>query len=97
MLVVVREGLRRFLKGMNPYTIYHVPWPAPLPYGPLLWAPYAIPMLMRVDMRFLSVAGALFVPVSCGAAALASARRGRFAGHGRRAAHARRHRVERSP
>jgi hypothetical protein len=79
MLVVVREGIRRFFKGMNPYTIYHVPWPAPLPYGPLLWAPYAIPTLMRVDLRFLSVAGALFLPVSCGAAALVSARRGRFA------------------
>ncbi len=79
MLVVVREGLRRFLKGMNPYTIYHVPWPAPLPYGPMLWAPYAIPMQMRVDLRFLTVAAALLVPVACGAAAIVSARRGRVA------------------
>jgi len=79
MLVVVREGLRRFFAGMNPYTIYHVPWPAPLPYGPMLWAPYAIPMLMRVDLRFLSVAAALLVPAACGAAAIASARRGRVA------------------
>jgi hypothetical protein len=79
MLVVVREGLRRFLRGMNPYTIYHVPWPAPLPYGPMLWAPYAIPMLMHVDLRFLSVTAALLVPVACGAAAIASVRRGRLA------------------
>jgi hypothetical protein len=79
MLVVVREGLRRLVKGLNPYTIHHVPWPAPLPYGPMLWAPYAIPMLLRIDIRFLSVAAALLVPVGCGAAAIASAWGGRFA------------------
>jgi hypothetical protein len=79
MLVVVREGVRRVLNGLNPYTIYHVPWQAPLPYGPMLWAPYTIPMLMRVDMRFLGVASALVVPVACGTAAIASAWRGRFA------------------
>jgi hypothetical protein len=79
MLVVVREGLRRVLQGLNPYTTYHVPWSAPLPYGPMLWAPYAIPMLMRIDIRFLSVAAALLVPVSCGAAGIASAWRGQFA------------------
>src|SRR5258708_40059371 len=44
----------------------------------MLWAPYAIPMLMRIDMRFLSAAAALLVPVSCGAAAIASAWRGQF-------------------
>ena len=77
MLVVVREGLRRMSAGLNPYTIYHVPWAAPLAYGPLLWAPYVIPMLVKVDLRFLTVAGELFVPVACAVVALASARRGR--------------------
>src|SRR5580765_7240292 len=42
MLVVVREGLRNVRLGLNPYAIYHVPWAAPLPYGPLLWGPYAV-------------------------------------------------------
>jgi hypothetical protein len=79
MLVIVREGVRRALEGRNPYTTYHVPWPVPLPYGPMLWGPYALPMLLRVDPRFLSVIGELFVPVACAAAAIASAARGRLA------------------
>jgi hypothetical protein len=79
MLVVVREGVRRALEGRNPYTTYYVPWSVPLPYGPMLWAPYAIPMLLRVDPRFLTVVGELFVPVACATAAIASAARGRFA------------------
>ncbi len=77
MLVVVREGLRRLSTGQNPYTVYHVPWAAPLAYGPLLWAPYAIPMLLKLDLRFLTVAGELFVPVACAVVAVVSARRGR--------------------
>jgi hypothetical protein len=72
MLVVVEAGLRRAFQGLNPYIIYHVPWPVPLPYGPLLWGPYAVPMLMRADVRFLTVAGELFVPVLCAAAAIVS-------------------------
>jgi len=79
MLVVVREGLKRAGQGLNPYVVYHVPWEAPLPYGPMLWGPYALAMLMRADLRFLGVAGALFVPVSCGLAAVASAMSGRAA------------------
>jgi len=79
MLVIVREGVRRALQGLNPYTTYHVPWPVPLAYGPMLWGPYALPMLLRVDPRFLSVVGELFVPVACAASAIASAARGRVA------------------
>jgi hypothetical protein len=70
MLVVIREGLRRALTGHNPYTIYHVPWDAPLPYGPLMWGPYMLPLLLRADLRFLTVAGQLFVPAVCAIAAV---------------------------
>jgi hypothetical protein len=45
----------------------------------LVTSAYAIPMLLRIDIRFLSVTAALLVPVGCGAAAIASAWRGRFA------------------
>src|SRR5207248_3311577 len=51
MLVVIREGIARFLQWKNPYTIYHVPWDAPLPYGPVLWLPFAIPYVLHVDIR----------------------------------------------
>jgi hypothetical protein len=79
MLVVVREGVRRALEGRNPYTIYRIPWSVPLPYGPLLWGPYALPMILRVDPRVVTVIGELFLPVACAAAAIASAARGRIA------------------
>jgi hypothetical protein len=79
MLVIVREGVRRALEGHDPYTTYHIPWALPLPYGPMLWGPYALPILLRVDPRFLAVIGELFVPAACAAAAIASAARGRLA------------------
>ena len=79
MLVVIREGLRRASHGRNPYTIYHVPWAAPLPYGPLMWVPYAVPMLLRADLRFLTIVGQLFVPVTSAVAAVIAAARGRMA------------------
>jgi hypothetical protein len=79
MIVVVREALRRVLAGLNPYTTYHLPWPAALSYGPMLWGPYAVPMLLQLDIRFLTVAGELFVPVACAIAAVVSAVRGRAA------------------
>jgi hypothetical protein len=78
MLVLVREGVRRAFEGRDPYATYHIPWAAPLSYGPMLWAPYALPILLRVDPRFLAVIGELFVPVACAAAAIASAARGRL-------------------
>jgi hypothetical protein len=79
MLVVVREGLRRALSGSNPYAIYHVPWAAPLPYGPVLWAPYFLPMLLHLDLRFLSLSGELFIPLACAATAAVSAARRQIA------------------
>ena len=78
MLIVVQEGLRRLAQGRNPYTIYHVPWDAPLPYGPVLWGPYAIPMALHADIRFVTVAGELFVPAACAIAAAVAAWRGRL-------------------
>jgi hypothetical protein len=65
MLVVIELGLRRVLQGRNPYTMYQVPWDVTLPYGPVLWGPYLIPFLLRADLRFVSLAGALFVPAAC--------------------------------
>jgi len=79
MLIVVQQGLQRMLQGRNPYTIYHVPWDAPLPYGPMLWAPYAVPMALHADVRFLTVAGELFLPMACAIGAVVSAARGRLA------------------
>ena len=35
MLVVIELGVKRFLGGANPYTLYHVPWEVPLPVRPL--------------------------------------------------------------
>jgi hypothetical protein len=79
MLIVVQQGLQRMLQGRNPYTIYRVPWEAPLPYGPVMWAPYAIPMLLHADVRFLTVAGELFVPAAAAIAAVVAAARGQLA------------------
>jgi hypothetical protein len=79
MLIVIQLGMRRLLHGNNPYTIYDVPWPAPLPYGIVMWAPMLIPHLLHADVRFATIAGALFVPAACAIAAVAEARLGRFA------------------
>lgn len=78
MLVVIQEGIRRMLRGENPYTMYHVPWDATLPYGPVMWAPYVIPYLMGIDVRFVSLLGALCAPLACGLTAAACAGRGRY-------------------
>jgi hypothetical protein len=64
MLVVIQQGIRRVLQGRNPYTIYHVPWEVTLPYGPVMWAPYVVPHVLHVDVRFVSLIGELFVPVA---------------------------------
>lgn len=78
MLVVVREGIRRFVSGRDPYALYHLPWEAPLPYGPALWGPFVLPYLLHVDLRTVTVAGELIVPVWCAMAAAVEAARGRF-------------------
>jgi hypothetical protein len=33
MLVVIQLAVKRLLQGGDPYSIYHVPWDVPLPYG----------------------------------------------------------------
>ena len=78
MLIVIQEGIRRMLRSQNPYTMYHVPWDATLPYGPVLWLPYAVPFVMRVDVRVMALLGELFVPVACALTAMACASRGRY-------------------
>jgi hypothetical protein len=79
MLTVIELGGRRFLRGRDPYATYQVPWNVNLPYGPPLWAPFLLPMLLGVDLRLLTVGGQLFVPVCCGAAAAVDAARARWA------------------
>ncbi len=77
MLTVVREAIRQLLKGRDPYALYHVPWEAPLPYGPMLWAPFVIPQVLHVDLRAVTVMGELFVPACCGLVAAIEAGRSR--------------------
>jgi hypothetical protein len=79
MLVVIQLAIRRLLQGGDPYAIYHVPWDVPLPYGPVMWAPFIAPLLLHADVRFVSLAGYLFVPLGCAAAAIAAAANGRRA------------------
>ena len=78
MLIVIQEGIRRVLRGQNPYTIYHVPWDATLPYGPVMWLPYVVPYVMRIDVRFVALIGELFIPFACALTAVASAWRRRY-------------------
>jgi hypothetical protein len=82
MLIVVREATRRFLSGRTPYTTYRTydaPWNIAMPYGPALWGPYLIPQLLRLDFRFLTIIGELFVPLWCGVTAIVESARGRVA------------------
>ena len=73
MLVVIEQGIRRALQGQNPYATYHVPWEVTLPYGPMLWAPYIVPYLVRADIRCAAIASALFIPTVCAVCATALA------------------------
>ena len=75
MLIVIQLGIRRLLQGHTPYAMYQVPWPATLPYGPVMWAPMIVPFLLHADVRFATLLGALVVPAACGAAAFARAKR----------------------
>jgi hypothetical protein len=77
MLPVIDAALGRFLHGRDPYSIYHVPWEAPLGYGPVLWAPFLVPHLLHADMRLVTLFGELAVPGGCALAAIAEAKRGR--------------------
>ena len=80
MLVVIREGTRRFLDGANPYTMYRTydaPWDMVLPYGPLLWGPDLCPQAMHADLRIVTITGELAVPARAAVAAAVEAMRGR--------------------
>ena len=80
MLVVIREGTRRFLDGSNPYTTYRTydaPWEMVLPYGPLLWGPFLVPQALHADLRIVTITGELAVPACAAVAAAAEAMRGR--------------------
>ena len=76
MLVVIQLGIRRLLQGHTPYTMYQIPWPVTLPYGPVMWAPMVAPYLLHADIRFATLLGALVLPAACALAAIARARRG---------------------
>src|SRR6185369_16884180 len=83
MLIVIREATRRFLSGRTPYATYRTydaPWNIAMPYGPGLWGPFLVAQLLRLDFRFLTIAGELFVPAWCGVAAIVESARGRIAG-----------------
>ena len=65
MLVVIQAGIHRLLQGKDPYTMYQVPWPATLPYGPVMWGPLVLPTLAHADIRLATLVGFLFVPCLC--------------------------------
>jgi hypothetical protein len=77
MLPIMDAALRRFVRGRDPYALYHVPWEAPLPWGPVLWMPFLIPHALGADLRLAGVAGQLILPVWCVIAAALEAARGR--------------------
>ena len=83
MLIVLREATRRLLNGRTPYATYRsydAPWDMVMPYGPVLWGPFLAAQWLRLDLRFVTIIGELFVPVWCGVAAIVEAARGRIAG-----------------
>jgi hypothetical protein len=80
MLIVIQLGIRRLLQGHTPDAMYEVPWPATLPYGPVMWAPMLVPYLLHADVRFATVCGALVVPAACALLAIARANSGDAAG-----------------
>jgi hypothetical protein len=65
MLVVIQAGIHRLLQGKDPYAMYQVPWPATLPYGPVMWGPLILPTLAHADVRLATLVGILFVPCLC--------------------------------
>ena len=81
MLVVIREAISRFLEGRTPYATYRAydaPWDMVMPYGPILWGPFMIPQMAGVDLRVVTILGALFVPVCSAWAAVVEAGRDRW-------------------
>lgn len=72
MLVIIEHAIAQFLSRGNPYGIHHVPWDAPLSYGPVLWLPFVVPHVFHVDLRIVTLVAQLVVP---GCLILAAARR----------------------
>ena len=54
MLVIIEHAISLFLEGGNPYSIHKVPWDAPLSYGPVLWLPFVVPHMLRIDLRVIT-------------------------------------------
>jgi hypothetical protein len=79
MLVIIEHAVAQFLSRGNPYAIHHVPWDAPLSYGPVLWLPFVLPHVLRVDPRILTLVAQLVVPSSLILAATIRAGRGDLA------------------
>jgi hypothetical protein len=61
MLVIIDHAIALFLNGGNPYSIHHVPWDAPLSYGPVLWMPFILPYVLKIDLRIATLASQLSI------------------------------------
>ena len=72
MLVIMEHAIKRLLEGGNPYTVHHVPWDAPLTYGPVLWLPHLVSYLLRFDFRIFTLIAQLCIPTLCFVAAAVS-------------------------
>ena len=79
MLVIIEHAISLFLEGGNPYSIHKVPWDAPLSYGPVLWLPFVVPHVLRIDLRVITLAMQFVVPLSLLVAAAFTVRRGETA------------------
>jgi hypothetical protein len=77
MLVITEAGVRQVLAGKTPYTMYHVPWEMTLSYGPMLWGPFVMPVVLHADVRLLTLICFSFVTTGLvvSAAYAATARR----------------------
>jgi hypothetical protein len=64
MLVVTEAGVRQVLEWKTPYTLYHVPWEMTLSYGPMLWGPFVLPVVLHADVRVLTLICFAFVTTS---------------------------------
>jgi hypothetical protein len=76
MLVIMEHAIERLLAGGNPYTVHHVPWAAPLTYGPLLWLPHLVSHLAGFDLRIYTLIAQLVIPTLCFVSAALRARQG---------------------
>jgi hypothetical protein len=76
MLVIMDHAIARLMHGQNPYAVHHVPWDAPLTYGPLLWLPHVLSFLLGLDFRVLTLAAQFVIPSCCFLAAGIRAGRG---------------------